>query len=232
MTRTVPPPTVSAALSIAVFATDRCRLLPQRLAGHGYPIALVDDARELVARASSGEFAAAIVHVARNRPQHVSLVAELAPACGVIALAGDSGPEGETARIRAMMVGADAALSVDVDYVALLWQVQALLRRSATRTPKLTVGPLEIESQPPVARLHGEPLELTPIEFRLLVALARSPDVAQRREELLATVWGWPDADRVWSRTLDNHASRLRRKLARDGDTFVAAVRGVGYRLR
>ena len=231
MTQTTAPP-LTARLSIAAFATDRCRRMSERLAGHGYPIVLVDDASELVARATVGEFAAAIIQIRRDQPHHRALVAEIAPTCGVLALTGDEGPAGETARIRAMMVGADAALPVDVDYVALLWHVQALLRRSATRTPTLTVGPLQIESQPQVARLRGEPLELTPIEFRMLVALARSPDVPQRREELLATIWGWPDADRVWSRTLDMHASRLRRKLARDGDTFVVAVRGVGFRLR
>ncbi|MDW5592997.1 response regulator transcription factor [Conexibacter stalactiti] len=232
MTQTTAPPAVTNSLAIAVFATDRCRRLAQRLAGHGYEIVLIDDAGELVARAGAGNLAVAIVHVASNRPHHRALVAQLAPACSVLALTGDSGPDGETARIRALMAGAEAALPVDVDYVELLWNVQALLRRSAARTPRLRVGPLAIDSQRRDVRLRGEPLALTPIELQLLVALARSPDVAQRREELLATVWDWPDADRAGSRTLDNHASRLRRKLARDGDDFVVAVRGVGYRLR
>jgi DNA-binding response OmpR family regulator len=70
-------------------------------------------------------------------------------------------------------------------------------------------------------------------EFSLLVTLARDPGRVFRRAELMATVWGWSDggATAQRTRTLDSHASRLRRKLAAHGALYVVNVWGVGYRL-
>ena len=68
------------------------------------------------------------------------------------------------------------------------------------------------------------------MEYALLVYLARDPGRVYTKDELLREVWGFrlPGS----TRTLDSHASRLRRKLAEAGaDGLVCATRGVGYRL-
>ena len=77
--------------------------------------------------------------------------------------------------------------------------------------------------------LRGEELGLSKKEFALLRALASDPTRVFTREELLRGVWGFRSLGHT--RTLDSHASRLRKKLARDGDRYVVNVWGVGYRL-
>ena len=77
----------------------------------------------------------------------------------------------------------------------------------------------------------GEPVELSTKEFLLLAELAREPRRVFRKQELLETVWGFRSAGST--RTLDSHASRLRKKLrtACAERAYVSNVWGVGYRL-
>lgn len=111
-------------------------------------------------------------------------------------------------------------------------RVKAVLRRVVlAEAPKevLRVGPLEIDSKKVVARLGGVRLELTPTEFRLLEALARTPGKAFSRAELLEAAL--PDSDAL-ERVVDVHLKNLRRKLeAAGGAGLLETVRGVGYRL-
>jgi DNA-binding response OmpR family regulator len=72
-------------------------------------------------------------------------------------------------------------------------------------------------------------LSLSKKEFALLRALAGDPTRVFTREELLRGVWGYRSMG--MTRTLDSHASRLRKKLGRAGDKFIVNVWGVGYRL-
>jgi DNA-binding response OmpR family regulator len=68
------------------------------------------------------------------------------------------------------------------------------------------------------------------MEFELLVHLAREPERVFAKDELLRAVWGYRSGGST--RTVDSHASRLRRKLAPDGPRrWVISVWGVGYRL-
>jgi len=80
-------------------------------------------------------------------------------------------------------------------------------------------------------RVNGEPVELSAKEFLLLSTLAREPRRVFRKQELLESVWGYRSVGAT--RTLDSHASRLRRKLrpVGGGRAYIANVWGVGYRL-
>jgi DNA-binding response OmpR family regulator len=95
----------------------------------------------------------------------------------------------------------------------------------------LQVASLNIDMTTREVRVNGTPVTLSAKEFLLLVALAREPRRVFRKQELLATVWGYQSIGTT--RTLDSHASRLRRKL-RPLDTerpYIDNVWGVGYRL-
>lgn len=92
------------------------------------------------------------------------------------------------------------------------------------------LGPLEIDPAARRARVGGEQLTLANKEFGLLLMLASRPDRVFCKAELLEAIWG--DARAVRSRTLETHASRLRRKLKSAGaGSMVINCRGVGYRL-
>jgi two-component system phosphate regulon response regulator PhoB len=114
-------------------------------------------------------------------------------------------------------------------------RIAALLRRRrrASTIARLRVGTLEIDALARQAWIDGVVVPLSSKEFSLLVTLAREPGRVFKRAELMETVWGWSDAGATsqHTRTLDSHASRVRRKLAAHGAAYVVNVWGVGYRL-
>jgi DNA-binding response OmpR family regulator len=97
----------------------------------------------------------------------------------------------------------------------------------------MRVGSLEIDALARQAWIDGRSLTLSGKEFSLLRTLAREPGRVFKRDELMATIWGWSEGGRTAqrTRTLDSHASRLRRKLSARGANYVINVWGVGYRL-
>jgi DNA-binding response OmpR family regulator len=143
-----------------------------------------------------------------------------------------SGRSRELDRLRGFGRGADDFLCKPFSYPELEARIGALLRRTRRRPAagRLRIGALELD---PVARqvwLHGAPVALSKKEYALARALASEPTRVFTREELLRGVWGYQTVVGT-TRTLDSHASRLRKKLAVRGDNFVINVWGIGYRL-
>lgn len=137
----------------------------------------------------------------------------------------------ELHRLRAFERGCDDYIVKPFSYPELRARVNALLRRQQRRVGlgKIRVGPLEIDPLARQVRVHGERVALSKKEFALVRALAADPTRVYTREELLRGVWGFRTLGAT--RTLDSHASRLRRKLGSSGERFVVNVWGVGYRL-
>ena len=91
------------------------------------------------------------------------------------------------------------------------------------------MGEIFIDPSRRQVRVGDRPVELANKEYSLLCALAAEPERVFTKEELLRDVWGFRSMGRT--RTLDSHASRLRRKLDPENGRFVINVWGVGYRL-
>jgi two-component system phosphate regulon response regulator PhoB len=139
----------------------------------------------------------------------------------------------ETDLLRAFEVGADDFMARPARYLELRARVRAILarlERGRDRPAVLEVGPLVLDSRSRSVTLHGEPVELRRLEFDLLAHLAGEPGRVFAKRELLSAVWGYRSGGST--RTLDSHASRLRRKLGARGEGWVINERGVGYRLR
>jgi DNA-binding response OmpR family regulator len=143
-----------------------------------------------------------------------------------------TGEKGGDERARLLDLGADDYLEKPFSKKELSARVRALLRRAvpaARSRPAASIGKLTVDARAHQATVAGEPLDLTPTEFRLLAALATRPgEVVDRRALLRA---GWPeerDPDPEW---LKAHLARLRSKLDGAGAPALSNVRGVGYRL-
>jgi two-component system response regulator MtrA len=113
----------------------------------------------------------------------------------------------------------------------LVARIRARVRRFEKPGPEaLTIGDLAIDVAGHVVSRDGEPIALTPLEFDLLVALARKPWQVFTREVLLEQVWGYRHA--ADTRLVNVHVQRLRAKVEHDAERpeIVTTVRGVGYK--
>src|SRR5690606_10794198 len=113
----------------------------------------------------------------------------------------------------------------------LVARVRARLRRMDAAMPEtLRIGDLTIDVPGHSITRDGKPLSLTPLEFDLLVCLARKPWQVFTREELLEQVWGYRHA--ADTRLVNVHVQRLRSKIEKDPEhpEIVITVRGVGYK--
>ncbi len=131
-----------------------------------------------------------------------------------------------------LRLGADDFVPKPVRYMEFLARVDALLRRRRARTPEVArYGNIELDFDGRRIRQGGQEVDLTQREFDLAVVLLRNVGRVLPREELLSTVWA-RDSE-VDTRTVDTHASRLRKKLGLAGESglMLTSVYGQGYRL-
>jgi DNA-binding response OmpR family regulator len=134
-------------------------------------------------------------------------------------------------RLRAFDRGCDDYVPKPFVYDELLARIRAVLRRAVPRhRDLLEAGDVVVDKATRGVTVLGRAVLLSGKEYALLAMLASEPTRVFTKEELLRDVWGFRSAART--RTLDSHASRLRRKLGDvGGGPYVVNVWGVGYRL-
>jgi DNA-binding response OmpR family regulator len=133
-------------------------------------------------------------------------------------------------RLTGFGVGADDYVVKPFAVSELLARMQALLRRAGrTAGGALHVADLVIDQPAHVARRGDIELDLTPLEFSLLAALAEQPGRVFAKRELLDRVWGFDGYD---VNVVERHVSDLRTKLEAHGPRLIWTVRGIGYTFR
>lgn len=137
----------------------------------------------------------------------------------------------EIDRVVGFEVGADDYVSKPFSIRELILRVKAVLRRSSPEPAGaeiINVGAISIDGARHSVTVAGSRIELSAIEYKLLLILAQRLGRVQSREQLLKDVWGYNyDGD---TRTVDTHLTRLRAKLGDSGD-LIRTVRGFGYKL-
>jgi DNA-binding response OmpR family regulator len=215
------------------------RLLRDYLEPLGYQVDTAQDGRSGLSMALDGAYAAVILDVMLPGMNGFDLLRELRRSSNVPVLMltalGD-----EPDRIAGLEIGADDYLPKTFSTRELLARLRAVLRRSIVTERKnqesqpasISVGALWVDPGNRSATLSDKPLVLTPIEFDILLSLARSAGRVKSREQLLLEI-----AERdfeAFDRSIDVHISALRRKLGDDPKSprYIETVRSIGYRMR
>lgn len=135
-------------------------------------------------------------------------------------------------------VGADTYLTKPFSLPQLLAQVDAAIRRETdysrrrSEAGQVRVKDLSIDADAHEVRLNGRSLALTPTEFKLLSTLARNAGRVLTRDELLSSVWDLK-GEHIYSRTVDVHVGRIRKKIGDDParQSYIVTVPGLGYKM-
>ena len=143
----------------------------------------------------------------------------------------------EADKVAGFAVGADDYLTKPFSMRELTARVRAIIRRMERiqqTTGSEVVAHFDLTVDPARRRVFqgDEEIVLTPLEFEILLALARSPGVVMSRDQLMDRVWGYRDY--AGGRVVDSHVARIRRKLGDEAaePRYIRTVHGVGYAFR
>jgi DNA-binding response OmpR family regulator len=145
----------------------------------------------------------------------------------------------ELDKVLGLELGADDYITKPFSIREFRSRVRALLRRASLpsqldqrREEAIEADGLRVDPTRRTVEAHGQPIQLTYVEFELLRTLAANPGRVFSRRRLLEALWG--DSAYREPRTIDVHVRHLREKLERDPSEpeFILTVRGAGYRFR
>ena len=221
---------------VLVIDDDRklCRLIRDYLEPMGYEVSAAHSGTDGVERAVGEAWDAVILDVMLPRLDGFEALKQIRRTSDVPVLMLTARGE-EADRIVGLEMGADDYLPKTFSTRELLARLRAVVRRTRSARPvqaeeqEIAVGILRIHPGARVAVLGDQPLGLTPVEFDLLLCLARAKGRVKTREALLDEI-----RDRhyeVFDRSVDVHISALRKKLGDDPKTpqFIRTVRSAGY---
>jgi len=207
-----------------------CRLIKDYLGPFGYDVAFAHTGQEGLARALSSDCSAVILDVMLPGLSGVEVLKRLRASSGIpVLMLTARGDEAD--RITGLEAGADDYLPKTFSPRELLARLRAVLRRSSEGRPDhaITIANLTIDPGSRIAKLDGQSLPLTPVEFDLLLALAQARGRVKTREQLLHDASS-REFDAL-DRSIDVHISSLRRKLGDDSKNprWIQTVRAAGY---
>jgi DNA-binding response OmpR family regulator len=213
-----------------------CRLIRDYLEPMGYTVTVAHNGPDGLELAIDNEFDAVILDVMLPRLDGFEVLKLLRAKSNVPVLM-LTGLGDEADRIVGLEIGADDYLPKTFSTRELLARLRAVIRRSRItaslrkeeREPAVVVGSLTVDPEARAASLGTRPLDLTTVEFDLLLSLARANGRVKTRERLLLEV-----AERdfeAFDRSIDVHISSIRRKMGDDPKSpqFIQTIRGVGY---
>jgi DNA-binding response OmpR family regulator len=213
-----------------------CRLVREYLEPMGYSVTVAHNGPDGLEMATGAQFDAVILDVMLPRLDGFEVLKLLRAQSSVPVLM-LTGLGDEADRIVGLEIGADDYLPKTFSTRELLARLRAVIRRSRItaaarkeeREPPVVVGHLTMDPEARGAWLGDRALELTTVEFDLLLSLARANGRVKTRERLLLEV-----AERdfeAFDRSIDVHISSIRRKMGDDPKSphFIQTVRGVGY---
>lgn len=232
--------TAAGKSRLLVIDDDRklCRLIKDYLEPMGYDVETAHTGPDGLEKALSEDWRAILLDVMLPGMDGFEVLKQLRRTSAVPVLMLTARGE-ESDRIVGLEIGADDYLPKTFSTRELLARLRAVTRRADQAVvshepppvPEMVLGPLRVNTASRNALLDDQPLTLTPVEFDLLVSLARARGRVKSRQQLLDEI-----RERnydVFDRSIDVHISALRRKLGDDpkAPRFIHTVRAAGYML-
>ena len=205
--------------------------LQQDLLLEGYEVEVVADGEQAIERAAHGAVDLILLDLMLPKKDGFAVCRELRRAGRRMPIIVLTARAHEAEKVLGFELGADDYVTKPFSPMELRARIKAALRRSSSATPQIfRFGDFEIDFNRFELRKGGKPVDLTPIEFKLLAAFVQNRRNVLSRQQLLDHVWG--QSVFVTDRVVDTHVANLRRKVEADPDkpVFVVSVRGVGYR--
>jgi two-component system response regulator CpxR len=229
----------ASEMKILLVDDDRklCRLMADYLEPMGYAVAAAHNGQDGLEMLREDDYQAVILDVMMPEMDGFEVLKHLRNESDIPVIMLTARGE-ETDRIVGLELGADDYLPKTFSSRELLARLRAVTRRYSkfekmsahnAETDLLVFGELEIDQGARSARLGDRPLNLTPLEYDLLISLATSTGRVLSRNQLLDAVAG--RSYDVFDRSIDVHISSLRRKLKETprNPRFIHTVRTVGY---
>ena len=199
----------------------------------GYDVEVVADGAAAAHRAREGAFDLILLDVMLPGKDGFEVCRELRRAGMRVPILMLTAKTQEAEKVMGLELGADEYVTKPVGTRELRARIKALLRRATPTDAEnecVRFGDVEVDFRRGELRRAGAPVDLTPIEFKLLSLFVRAPGRLMSRDRLIEGAWG---ADTFTSdRIVDNHIANLRRKIEPDPaePRYIRNVRGMGYR--
>ena len=212
---------------------DAIELIRFNLKASGYEVLTAEDGEEALAKAR--KFSPDMILLDVMLPEidglEVCKILRRDPATASLPIIMLTAKASEIDRVLGLEFGADDYVTKPFSPRELMLRVRNLLKRkesSKEEVERFQVRDIELDVSKYEVKIMGQPIDLTPTEFKLLQILMERKGRVQSRDRLLQDVWGYDQL--IDTRTVDTHVRRLREKMGEAAD-YVATVRGVGYRL-
>jgi len=197
----------------------------------GYQVEVACDGQAGLERAATGGFDLVVLDVMLPKKDGFEVCRELRRRRVMVPVILLTARAAEAEKVLGLELGADDYVTKPFSPLELRARIRAVLRRGAPAGSEVVrFGDVEVDLEVCAVRRGGKPVELTPIEFKLLAAMLRSRGRLLTRGQLLDQVWGPGFA--VTDRVIDNHLLNLRRKLEANPSEpqYLVSVRGMGHR--
>ena len=212
---------------------DAIELIRFNLKASGYEVLTAEDGEEALAKAR--KFSPDMILLDVMLPEidglEVCKILRRDPATASLPIIMLTAKASEIDRVLGLEFGADDYVTKPFSPRELMLRVRNLLKRkesSKEEVERFQVRDIELDVSKYEVKIMGQPIDLTPTEFKLLQILMERKGRVQSRDRLLQDVWGYDQL--IDTRTVDTHVRRLREKMGEAAD-YVTTVRGVGYRL-
>jgi len=212
---------------------DAIELIHFNLKASGYEVLTAEDGEEALAKAR--KFSPDMILLDVMLPEidglEVCKILRRDPATVSLPIIMLTAKASEIDRVLGLEFGADDYVTKPFSPRELMLRVRNLLKRkesSKEEVERFQVRDIELDVSKYEVKIMGQPIDLTPTEFKLLQILIERKGRVQSRDRLLQDVWGYDQL--IDTRTVDTHVRRLREKMG-EAANYVATVRGVGYRL-